>query len=77
MSLVRTQIYLNSEQRQQLDELAATQQQTMAAIIREAIAEYVVQHAPDHDPLLDLIALGASGITDGSVEHDRELYEDD
>lgn len=29
------------------------------------------------DPLRDIIGLGASGITDGSIHHDRDIYDED
>jgi hypothetical protein len=28
----------------------------------------------EHDPLWDIVDLGESGVTDGSVEHDKYLY---
>lgn len=28
----------------------------------------------EHDPLWDIVGLGESGVTDGSVEHDKYLY---
>lgn len=74
--MVRTQIYLEEDQHRILNDLADAQQRTMAALIREALAEYLVRRSAETDPLLDLFGLGASGISDGAVEHDRDIYGD-
>lgn len=74
--MVRTQIYLNESQHRYLYDLADAQQRTMASLIREAVAEYLVRRSVEADPLLDLLDLGASGISDGAVEHDRDIYGD-
>ena len=70
----RTQIYLTEEQRQNLEELASAQDTTMSHVIREAIDEYVTLHLVDTDPLLEIVGLGESGSSDGSVHHDQEIY---
>ncbi|HID88061.1 MAG TPA: ribbon-helix-helix protein, CopG family [Anaerolineae bacterium] len=77
MAMTRTQIYLTEEQREQIRRLAEAQHKTMAQVIREAIEEYVTQQTSDEDPLWDIIGLGASGITDGSIHHDRDIYDED
>ncbi len=74
MAMVRTQIYLTEEQRQHMQRLAAAQHRTMAELIREAIEAYMTQQSSNTDPLWDLMGLGASGISDGSIQHDRDLY---
>jgi hypothetical protein len=74
MTMTRTQIYLTEEQRRHLEMLAETRDTTMSSVIREAIAEYVARHLVEHDPLLDIIGLGNSGLGDGSVHHDRDIY---
>ncbi|MCA9869703.1 MAG: ribbon-helix-helix protein, CopG family [Anaerolineae bacterium] len=71
----RTQIYLEEEQHRQLQEIAEQQHTTMAHVIREAIETYMVRSVENEDALLGIIALGASGDTDGSFEHDRDIYE--
>lgn len=43
----RTQIYLTSEQRQRLDELAQSQGKSLAAVIREAVAAYITEAPQD------------------------------
>lgn len=72
----RTQIYLEEEQRRVLQEMAQEQQTTMAHVIREAIEVYMTRTVVTEDALLGIIALGSSGDTLGSVEHDRAIYED-
>jgi len=76
MYMKRTQIYLTEEQHGYLKKLADLRDTTVSNLIREAITEYVVRHFAEQDPLLDLIGLGKSGLTDGSVHHDRDLYDE-
>ena len=87
MAMTRTQIYLTEEQRGQIQRLAEVQHKTMAQVIREAVEEYVIQwmgteylskaSISSADPLRDIIGLGASGISDGSIHHDRDIYDED
>jgi 16S rRNA U516 pseudouridylate synthase RsuA-like enzyme len=87
MAMTRTQIYLTEEQRRQIHRLAEAQHKTMAQVIREAVEEYVIQRMDTEslrkasvnptDPLWDIIGLEASGITDGSIHHDRYIYDED
>jgi len=83
MAMARTQIYLTEEQRRQLKLLADRRRKSMAEVIREAIQEYITRQVEDlgelcrADPLRDIIGLGASGIADGSVHHDRDIYDED
>ena len=87
MAMTRTQIYLTEEQRKQIQRLAELQHKTMAQVIREAVEEYVIQRMDTEnlrkasvnptDPLWDIIGLGDSGITDGSIHHDRYIYDED
>jgi hypothetical protein len=75
MPMTRTQIYLSPDQHDHVLELAEAQCRTMAEVIREAVAEYLARQSPAADPLLDLVALGNSGVTDGAMNHDRDLYD--
>jgi len=87
MAMTRTQIYLTEKQREKIQRLAELQHKTMAQVIREAVEEYVIQRMDIEnlrkasvnptDPLWDIIGLGASGITDGSIHHDRYIYDED
>jgi len=75
--MLRTQIYLTEEQHEQLARLARDRGASMAHLIREAISEYLVhQRATTTSPWLDLIGLGASGISDGALHHDRDIYDE-
>ncbi|MBL8112421.1 MAG: CopG family transcriptional regulator [Acidobacteria bacterium] len=47
MSATRTQIYLNSEQRARIDDLAASRGVTMAEIVRLALDDYLDEESPD------------------------------
>ena len=86
MAMTRTQIDLTEEQRRQIQRLAELEHKTMAQVIREAVEEYVIQRmdieslrkasANPNDPLWDIIGLGDSGITDGSIHHDRDIYDE-
>jgi Ribbon-helix-helix protein, copG family len=40
----RTQVYLTAEQRRQIDELRARDGRTLAAVVREALDEYLATH---------------------------------
>ena len=87
MAMTRTQIDLTEEQRRQIQRLAELEHRTMAQVIREAVEEYVIQRMDieslrkasvnPNDPLWDIVGLGDSGITDGSIHHDRYIYDED
>ncbi len=87
MAMTRTQIYLTEKQREKIQRLAELQHKTMAQVIREAVEEYVIQRMDIEnlrkasvnptDPLWDIIGLGDSGIADGSIHHDRYIYDED
>jgi hypothetical protein len=79
--MVRTQIYLPQEIYEQLKQRAEAEGVTMADQIREALAHYMVKatEEPRHvlrpdDPIWQLIGMGESGISDGSVNHDKYIY---
>lgn len=87
MAMKRTQVYLTEEQHRRIRRLAEAQYKSMAQVIREAVEEYVSQQMgtkgfletsmSSADPLRDIIGLGASGISDGSIHHDRDIYDED
>jgi len=87
MAMTRTQVYLTEEQHRHIQRLAEAQHKTMAQVIREAVEEYAIKQMDTEDfsetsvssadPLRDIIGLGASGITDGSIHHDRYIYDED
>jgi len=76
--MIRKQTYITSEQNKELKKLAKLKQITEARVIREALEYYIKEERKKatHNPLLDLIGVGgdAPGPRDGSVNHDRYLY---
>ena len=83
--MVRTQVYLPNDIYQQLKTRADDQGITMAVQIREALANYVVEKKAEKkghiltadDPIWNLIGMVKSGISDGSVNHDKYIYSRD
>ncbi|MBX3056522.1 MAG: ribbon-helix-helix protein, CopG family [Anaerolineae bacterium] len=82
-NMVRTQVYLPRDIYEQIKARAEREGITMADQIREALVEYVVAtgetraRAPiltDDDPIWEMIGMIKSGVTDGSVNHDRYIY---
>ena len=78
MSKVRTQIYLTEKQHQMLSNLSNRIKRPIAAVVREAIDEYLskISSREPIDPLSQIIALGEGDSAMGSVTHDEEIYHD-
>ena len=79
--MVRTQVYLPQDIYEKLKNRAEEEGVTMANQIREALVEYVVEKPKkkehiltSEDPIWQLMGIGESGITDGSVNHDKYIY---
>lgn len=80
--MIRTQVYLPADIYEKLKQRSEMEGITMATQIREALAQYVVEQTVDEeghilrpdDPIWDLVGIGQSGITDGSVNHDKYIY---
>lgn len=80
--MVRTQVYLPRDIYNQLKHRADNEGLTMAYQIREALTQYVTESQTavaghiltTDDPIWDLIGIGKSSITDGSVNHDKYIY---
>jgi len=53
MAATRTQVYLTEEQRRQVDALTATNGQSLAWVIREALDQYLAGPSRDIQPALD------------------------
>lgn len=75
MGMTRTQVYLTPEQHTQLQRMAQAQRSSMAELIRQAVTEFLAQWTTQENPWWSIVGLGASGIADGSVEHDRDIYD--
>lgn len=52
MSATRTQVYFTREQRRLLDERAAREGKTLAALVREAVDAYVSERPPELQAVL-------------------------
>ena len=52
MAATRTQVYLTQEQRQRIDELAASRGLTLAAVVRLALDDFLEEAAPSAEPAL-------------------------
>ena len=75
MGMTRTQVYLTQEQHTQLQHLAQSRRSTMAELIRQAVTEFLTRWTTQENPWWSIVGLGESGIADGSVEHDRDIYD--
>lgn len=72
----RKQIYLDEEQDRRIKLLARKDMRTESEVIREALGEYLSRRDPPGDgPLAGLIGIVEGGPADGSVNHDRYIYE--
>ncbi len=77
-----TNIHLEAEVLKQLKIKAAEENTSISGLIREAVSEVYGISAGSKaqkqdfkkDPFFKLIGLCSSGIKDGSVEHDRDIY---
>jgi hypothetical protein len=80
--MVRTQIYLPPELYAALKKRAEEDGISMGRQIREAVTEYVAAQSEDEeapiltadDPIWNIVGMVESGITDGSVNHDKYIY---
>jgi hypothetical protein len=79
VSLVKTQVYLEAEQRKVLKELAKRRHVSLSGLIREAMEQYISIHkiasgrTPRKRP--SFIGIGSSGLTDVSINHDKYIGE--
>ena len=77
--MVRTQIQLTEEQARLLREMAGTGRESMAALIRRAVDQFLVNRKPDRMTLYRraeaVVGKYEAGIGDISMEHDRYLEE--
>jgi len=77
--MVRTQIQLTEEQARLLRAMASTGRESMAALIRRAVDQFLVNRKPDRTTLYRqaeaVVGKYEAGAGDISVEHDRYLVE--
>ncbi len=74
MALTRTQIYLEPEQHRLLKKEAEAKGISLAELLRQMAWEHL-RSEPTHKDFLSVVALGRSGKTDVSQEHDRYIAE--
>lgn len=78
--MIRTQIQLTEEQAALLKEAAHEGNESIAAVIRRALDQFLANRKPDRRTLYRqaMAAVGKhhAGVHDVSVEHDRYLGED-
>jgi tartrate dehydratase alpha subunit/fumarate hydratase class I-like protein len=79
--MVRTQVYLPRDIYEQLKERGEREGLTLAHQIREALVEYVAIADEEDlpiltadDPIWNIVGMVESGVTDGSVNHDKYIY---
>jgi Spy/CpxP family protein refolding chaperone len=78
--MVRTQIQLTEEQAEKLRELSAASRESVAALIRQAVDQFIVAGKPDRSALYrraeSVVGRYKSDSGDISIHHDRYLEED-
>jgi hypothetical protein len=77
--MVRTQIQLTEEQAKRLRELSATRRESVAALIRKAVDQFIITGNPDRSALYrqakTVVGKYKSESGDISIHHDRYLEE--
>ena len=77
--MVRTQIQLTEEQAKKLRELSAASRESVAALIRKAVDQFIVSGKPDRSTLYRQAELVVGkykcDTDDVSIDHDRYLEE--
>ncbi len=75
----RTQVYFPTELYKKVEKRAKKESRSSAAIIREAVAQYLEKGEEkeidwENDPLVKAVGFFKSGVGDLSVNHDYYLY---
>ena len=77
--MVRTQIQLTEKQIRKIKELSLSSHESVAAIIRKAVDQFIVTGKPDRSTLYrqagSIVGKYKTELSDISVEHDRYLEE--
>jgi metal-responsive CopG/Arc/MetJ family transcriptional regulator len=75
--MVRKQIYLEEALIEQIREIAEKDNISQSEVIRESIRDFIrkkLVSGEARNPLLEMIGMVDSDITDGSVNHDKCIY---
>lgn len=77
--MVRTQVQLTEEQARLLREISSASRESIAALIRRAVDQFLINRKPDRFALYRqasaIVGKFEAGAGDISVEHDRYLEE--
>jgi predicted transcriptional regulator len=77
--MVRTQIQLTEEQAKKLRELSAASRESVAALIRKAVDQFIISGKPDRSTLYrqakSVVGKHKCDTGDVSIHHDRYLEE--
>lgn len=76
LSEKRAQVYFPKELYRRIEKKAKNESKSSAAVIREAVERYLEQEREvdwENDPIFKLAGLGASGLGDLAVDHDKYL----
>jgi predicted DNA-binding protein len=79
LSEKRTQVYFPKEVYRRIEKKAKKESKSSAAVIREAVERYLEEERDidwENDPIFKLAGIGASGLGDLAVNHDKYLYGD-
>jgi len=75
--MIRTQVQLTDEQVKMLRELSATSRESVAALIRKAVDQFIVSGNPERSALYrqaePVVGKYKSDSGDNSIHHDRYL----
>jgi hypothetical protein len=78
--MVRTQIQLTDRQAARLKELAHENNESIAAVIRKALDQFLSKQQPDRRSLyrqaLTVVGKYTAGVHDVSLDHDRYLEQE-
>lgn len=78
--MTRVQVHLMEEDDRWLEEQASRRRTSKSALVREAVRLLQEQDRSDMEHMLKLIGLAGSdpeGPTDGAVNHDKYIYDDE
>jgi hypothetical protein len=67
------QIYLRDDQEKALRSVAERRGESLAALVRAGVDLFLESLPPEEDPLLDIVGLFDSGVTDLAENHDAYL----
>ncbi|MCL4261557.1 MAG: hypothetical protein KJ069_00005 [Anaerolineae bacterium] len=67
------QIYLREDQLSALRRIADERGTSVALLVRQSIDQLIMSLPVTEDPLLDIVGLGDSGLSDLAENHDRHL----